>query len=213
MNYGQNLLNYLDLSENIRKAMASSARAEYIKSPKMAIVNSIVMWLLCIPLFMFWYTFDLSSTYTATSSVLNKVGPTLPAMSFEATRMLVVLLTVTPTLYEMVTAKFGQFELPWISGACYFMILFDGLSDFEPINQFSQHFFYPFIVDIVGQGMLADSLFWIIRAFFLIQASVFSGPMLVVMMTSAFFTMLIGVGNIKLETSAGGKQSNAYANQ
>ena len=178
-------LEFLDLSENIQRGIGAVRHVRGIN----AMIMSVVLVLLCIALAPLIWFFDVDATSDWTQAGMAILLPELPPEMQQMLWLIVMALTIMPTLIELFGSRFAIANISAAAWLVYMFSAFDAITDWPRVEQFWAAFRPAF--DAFGPFGLP--IFWTIRAVWLFMAS-FGFESLFVVFGCAAVVCLLNVG-------------------
>ncbi len=122
----------IDLGENLRRGLNAIRSLTGLPALLTAIPLAMVATLF---LSLAWH-FDIRPTYDWTQIAVRLLQPTVPASFNEALPLLVLALTLLPTLIELFTVRFARYNITLAQWLVYFFVVFDWVTDWPTTSAF-----------------------------------------------------------------------------
>lgn len=181
----------LDLSENLGRCLSVVRRMSGLQ----AVFMAAMVFLMMLASGALAWTFDITTTLNATDSVIGAVASSMPYQLVDYVKIIVLAITVSPTLFELGGSAFAKEGSTPFQGAVIALSIFDMVTDAPAVTAFllaQWNFFEGF--GILAHIVLAASwVLWLVGASFFFE-----------MVTICLFVSLIGL----LLRSFGGKGSS-----
>lgn len=175
-------LDSIDLSANIQRGL--NAIRGVVGLPALVLGGALT--LICVALLpLVWY-FDIDATLMASDGALAVILPSMPAEVVSLTALVVLGLTLLPTLIELFGARFAAVGIRVAAVLVYFFSAFDMLTDWPRVIDFCETFRWRFD----GLGIAAGLAFWAFRLLFLFLAS-FGFEMLLIVFAVCAVVLLV----------------------
>lgn len=170
----------LDLSENLGRCLQVVRRMSGLQ----AVFMAAMVFLMMLASGALAWTFDITTTLNATDSVIGAVASSMPYQLVDYVKIIVLAITVSPTLFELGGSAFAKEGSTPFQGAVIALSIFDMVTDAPAVTSFllAQWSFFE------GFGILSHIVFAASWVLWLVAASFFFE-----MVTICLFVSLIGL--------------------
>ena len=175
----------IDLSANIQRGL--TAVRGVIGLPAYILGGALT--LICVGLLPLVWFFDIDATLTAADSGINFIASSLPAQAAGAMSLVVLSLTLMPTLIELFGSRFAMANIRLAAALVYLFSAFDMITDWPRVRDFTASYQFAFN----DLGFFATPVFFVFRLFFLFMAS-FGFEMLLVVFAVCALVLFINGG-------------------
>lgn len=155
----------IDLGENLKRGLNAVRTLHGLPALLTAIPLALVSFLF---LALAWH-FDLKPTYVWTDIAVQKLQPTFAGQLAGYIGLLVFTLTMLPTLIELFTVRFAQYNITMAQWLVYFFVVFDMTTDWPAASDFVEGYVASGVFERLG--FLATPAIYLAKIGWLLFAS------------------------------------------